>query len=404
MLNSIDLFSGLGGISHSLRGFVKPLAYCDIDPICRTTIEARMATGDLPIAPVLRDIRDTKAILAATAGEHVDMIISSSSCVGFSNVGGRKGLNHPETELFLDVLDLLKVVKAPMLFMENVGAILTSNGGKDYKAILRRFAKMGYRVAWCVLTAEHVGAWHRRRRWYALAYKPNAMKDTVLRLPIAFPSIKPFKWSKSAMPEQRLAKPKPSCVGAADVTSGRNRRMKMLGNAVVPDCCRLAFIYLFSGGKVEDITVRRIKHAEFEAENSPFRFVKSPMVIAAFPSFGVSSLKTGAPHSQSKGPIQFEPVMLNIRIDPSRGVGGNRKDAIKHPIIMERFMTPRAQNTAGGCKAATQRCLGDLGTQLRFMKGASHVNGHVNPRFVEFLMGYPKDWTDMYLSLKHPSV
>lgn len=390
MLTSIDLFSGLGGIAHALRGFVEPACYCDIDPICRTTLEARIASGDIPKAPVLRDVRDTKAILSAIGDRRVDMIISSSSCVGFSQVGARNGLGHPETRLFLDVLELLQIVNAPMLFMENVRAILTSNGGRDYKAILIRLAEMGYRVTWCVLTAEHVGGWHRRARWFALAYKPQALKGKTLRLPREFTTIKRFRWSKAAKPVERLALPKLTCLGGEDEIARRGRRLKMLGNAVVPDCVRLAFMFLYSGGAETDITARHVRHSQFEMEMESGPARRSTM----FPAFGVSTIRDGKAHPHAGGELEYEPADLHLVIDPSRGTGGNRALARKNKrrLIMVRYMTPRAQST-GHCRAATYRCLSDLGTQTRFMRGVPNVDGQVSPRFVEFLMGFPKDWS-----------
>lgn len=386
MLTSIDLFSGLGGISHALRGFVQPMCYCDIDPICRTTLEARIASGDIPQAPVLRDVRDTQSILSALSGRKVDMIISSSSCVGFSQVGARNGLGNPETKLFLDVLDLLKLVKAPMLFMENVRAILTSNEGRDYRAILKRLHQMGYRVSWCVLTAEHVGGWHRRSRWFALAYRASALRGEVLRLVRSYPTVRRFTWTHAAKPVERLAVPAEGCAGRDHLVAGRSRSMKMLGNAVVPDCVRLAFMYLYSGGVETDIRARILRHAQFEPGRETGR-------CRAFPAFGDSN-QHGRFHEHALGPLLYTPVDLHIQIDPNRGTGGNRALARrnKRRMIMERYMTPRAQNT-GHCKAATYRCLSDLGTQTRFMRGVPHPDGQLNPRFVEFLMGFPRDWS-----------
>lgn len=392
MLSSIDLFSGLGGISHSLRGFVKPMCYCDIDPMCRSTLEARITTGDLPHAPVLRDVRDTRSIMAAIRGRKVDMIISSSSCVGFSIIGARNGLGHAETRLFWDVLDLVRTLKVPMVFMENVRAILTSNSGQDYRAILKQFANMGYRVTWCVLTAEHVGGWHRRSRWFALAYKPKFLQGRCLRMPNSLPDIRRYRWTQSSKPNERLPLPGTRCVGRDDVVSRRSHRMKMLGNAVVPDCVRLAFMYLYSGGKQTDIRCRNLRHSEFELQRVK-RSIRIPCVTQ-FPTFGSSRLPGGRSFAHVAGALKYESIDLRIRIDPSRGVGGNRALARrnKRRMMMKRYMTPRAQNN-GHCNAATYRCLGDLGTQTRFMKGVAHPDGQLNPRFVEFLMGFPKDWS-----------
>lgn len=389
MLNSIDLFSGLGGISYALRGYVRALCYCDIDPMCRSTLSARMTSGDLPKAPILREVRDTRAIMSVVKGKRVDMIISSSSCVGFSIIGARNGLGNPETRLFFDVLDLLKRLKVPMLFMENVRAILTSNGGRDYKAILKRLARMGYRMSWCVMTAEHVGGWHRRSRWFALAYKPSFLKERTLRLAQNHPDIRRFRWTHAAQPVQRLSIPSARCVGRDDVVSRRSHRMKMLGNAVVPDCVRLAFMYLYSGGRETDIRKRILHHAEFELQTR-----EGAKRSSSFPVFGSSRVSSGRSYEHIIGPLPYKSIDLKIRIDPSRGSGGNRRLARRNTrrMLMKRYMTPRSQNN-GHCKAATYRCLGDLGTQTRFMRGVAHPDGQLNPRFVEFLMGFPRDWS-----------
>lgn len=389
MLTSIDLFSGIGGITHALRGFVEPMCYCDIDPTCRSTLSARMQSGDIPVAPILRDVRDTRSLLSVVEGRQVDMIISSSSCVGFSIIGSRNGLENKETRLFLTVLDLMKRLKVPMLFMENVRAILTSNSGRDYRAILKLFARMGYRMSWCVLTAEHVGGWHRRSRWFALAYKPSFLKERSLRLPSSFPSVRRFLWTYAQKPVERLPVPSVRCVGRDDVVSKRSHRMKMLGNAVVPDCVRLAFVYLYSGGRETDIRRRVIHHAEFDLDRDRSRWKGG-----RFPSFGSSRLPRGIAYRHGQNSLPYESIDLGIRIDPSRGSGGNRSLARKNKnrMVMKRYMTPRSQNN-GHCKAATYRCLGDLGTQTRFMRGVPHPDGQLNPRFVEFLMGFPRDWS-----------
>lgn len=391
MLSSVDLFSGLGGISHALRGFVEPICYCDIDAMCRSTLEARIRSGDLPAAPVLRDVRDKQAILAAIGGRRVDMIISSSSCVGFSIIGSRNGLGNPETRLFLEVLDMMKTLRVPLLFMENVRAILTSNSGRDYRAILRRFASMGYRVSWCVLTAEHVGGWHRRSRWFALAYKPAFLKGQTLTMPRSIAEVRRFRWTLSAKPVERLSIPTSDCVGRDDVVSRRSHRMKMLGNAVVPDCVRLAFMYLYSGGLETDIRTRVLRHKEFEVDRTS-RGTGHGHGHGMFPSYGSSRRSKWYPHVM--GPLRYQSIDLHIVIDPSRGSGGNRALARtnKRRMVMHRYMTPRAQNN-GHCRAATYRCLGDLGSQTRFMRGVPHPDGQLNPRFVEFLMGFPRDWS-----------
>ncbi|RYF04891.1 MAG: DNA cytosine methyltransferase, partial [Deltaproteobacteria bacterium] len=56
MLDSIDLFTGIGGLALALRSISRPLLYCDIDPACRQVLEGRMRRGQLHRAPVGEDV------------------------------------------------------------------------------------------------------------------------------------------------------------------------------------------------------------------------------------------------------------------------------------------------------------------------------------------------------------
>lgn len=56
MLNGLDLFSGIGGITLALRNYCKPVAYCEIDPFCQSVLLQRMQEGDLPKAPIWDDV------------------------------------------------------------------------------------------------------------------------------------------------------------------------------------------------------------------------------------------------------------------------------------------------------------------------------------------------------------
>jgi site-specific DNA-cytosine methylase len=55
-IQGLDLFSGIGGISLALRDYMRPVAYCEIDPYCQSVLLSRMQTGDLPKAPIWDDI------------------------------------------------------------------------------------------------------------------------------------------------------------------------------------------------------------------------------------------------------------------------------------------------------------------------------------------------------------
>lgn len=56
MINGLDLFSGIGGISLALQPWVRTVAYCEIARYAQSVLLSRMQTGELEIAPIWDDI------------------------------------------------------------------------------------------------------------------------------------------------------------------------------------------------------------------------------------------------------------------------------------------------------------------------------------------------------------
>jgi len=57
----LDLFSGIGGITLALKGYVRPVAYCENDRYCQAVLLSRMADGSIPIAPIWDDGKAAEA-------------------------------------------------------------------------------------------------------------------------------------------------------------------------------------------------------------------------------------------------------------------------------------------------------------------------------------------------------
>lgn len=52
----LDLFSGIGGITQALKGYVEPVVYCERDRYAQAVLLSRMSAGELPIAPIWDDV------------------------------------------------------------------------------------------------------------------------------------------------------------------------------------------------------------------------------------------------------------------------------------------------------------------------------------------------------------
>ncbi len=162
-MNGLDLFSGIGGISLALREWVRPIAYCEIDPYCQGVLISRMANGLLPNCPIWNDV---KSLQGADFRGSIDMVYGGFPCQDISCAGHGKGLEGERSGLFFEIMRLAKEIRPKFIFLENVPTI-TSRGGFQ---VVEEITSLWYDCRWCVISAASVGALHRRERWFLLAH------------------------------------------------------------------------------------------------------------------------------------------------------------------------------------------------------------------------------------------
>lgn len=173
MLNGLDLFSGIGGVTLALAPWVRPFAYCENDRYAQACLVSRMAEGTLPLAPIWDDVRTLhRGILAGhTTGQHddgetVDIIYGGFPCQDISVAGNGAGLAGERSGLFWEIIRLCGELRPDFVFLENVPAI-TYRGGRE---VVGAFTSLGYDCRWCVISAASIGAPHIRKRWFLLAH------------------------------------------------------------------------------------------------------------------------------------------------------------------------------------------------------------------------------------------
>lgn len=161
----MDLFSGIGGITKALEGYVQPVAYCDNEPYARSVLLSRMHTEDLPAAPIWDDVRTLRGAMLP----HVDIIYGGFPCQDISVAGKQIGLGGERSGLFFEIMRLARETGAEWIFLENVPNIRTKGLGQ----VLQTLADSGYDCRWGALSAADVGANHKRNRWFLLAHANN---------------------------------------------------------------------------------------------------------------------------------------------------------------------------------------------------------------------------------------
>ena len=229
MLNSLDLFSGIGGISLALQDYVRPIAYCEIDQYCRQVLTARMNDKRLTRAPMFNDVKELQ-----TEGLDFDIITAGFPCQDISVAGNGKGLEGERSGLFFEIIRLVKEANPTWVFLENVPAIRT----KGLTKVIESFSNLGYDCRWTCVSAREVGAPHLRKRWFMLAHnrgehverleQQEYTRETYAQAPN---SSYQYSWQVALNKFPRMDDGLPVPVD----------HIRGLGNAVVPAQCKLAF-------------------------------------------------------------------------------------------------------------------------------------------------------------------
>lgn len=174
--NTIDLFSGAGGLSCGFQsaGF-NILLGIDNDEKALETYKlnhhnAQTICGDITKINYEEDI---KPLIGNKA---IDFIIGGPPCQGMSLAGNRE-LDDPRNKLYLSYLRILGEIQPKAFVIENVPGLLSLFHGQIKDSILKRLSKMDYSVHFNVLKASNYGVPQIRRRVFFVGIR-NDIKDT----------------------------------------------------------------------------------------------------------------------------------------------------------------------------------------------------------------------------------
>jgi len=260
---ALDLFSGIGGISLALKDYAKTVAYCEINKYSQAVLMSRMESGQLDKAPIWGDVCTLRGDMFPAGS--INLITAGFPCQDLSVAGRGVGLEGKRSGLYKEVVRLVEEIKPQFVFLENVPAIRKRGMFK----VLRDFQQVGYDFRWCILSAENVGAPHKRDRWWGLAKLSDS--NSITREPKPIPEISEYQINacrdgkkesvSDTRREQQGEEDKPkrtsihltgcsrweaesSICRVVDGLPYRVDRVKSLGNSVVPACAKKAFEYL----------------------------------------------------------------------------------------------------------------------------------------------------------------
>ena len=266
MINVLDLFSGIGGfaLASSWVGGYRTLAFCEIEGFCRDLLKQ-----NFPGIPIFEDVKELHPEDVSRQRQPVHLITAGFPCQDLSQAGVRRGIKAERSGLFFEILRLSDEFYAysgvrPALLLENVANILSGGKGEWARIVHGEVASRGYDCEWKIISAASVGAPHLRKRWWCIAYVAHSESKRVegCRTSGEQKSQTPVREELSlckgerSRAAERLSEPSvcgvasriPNWIHEPDIprvtTEKKNRakRLKSLGNSIVPQCAMIPLI------------------------------------------------------------------------------------------------------------------------------------------------------------------
>ncbi|MCW3818615.1 DNA (cytosine-5-)-methyltransferase [Micromonospora sp. DR5-3] len=153
-----SLCTGYGGLDLAVELVLggRLAWYAEVDRHARTVLEHHW--------PGVRNLGDIRTV-DWTRIEPVDVLTAGFPCQDISNAGKRAGITGIHSSLWTSVVDAVRALRPPLVFVENVAALLR----RGFDVVAADLAALGYDTSWTCLRASDIGAPHRRDRLFLLA-------------------------------------------------------------------------------------------------------------------------------------------------------------------------------------------------------------------------------------------
>ena len=159
MLQTVDLFSGIGGFSRGLEatGFFKTTRFVENDPYCQAVLRYHW-----PDIPVLGDIKNARR---PDFPERTDLVCGGFPCQPFSQAGKQHAQDDPR-HLWPEMFRIIRELRPTWVCGENVTGLVRL--GLD--EVLTDLEGEGYATRPFNIPACATGAPHLRQRLWIIAH------------------------------------------------------------------------------------------------------------------------------------------------------------------------------------------------------------------------------------------
>jgi DNA-cytosine methyltransferase len=403
-LNSLDLFSGIGGISLSLESIFKTNLYCEINFVATQVLKNNMLKRFIDTAPAwsvptmqapihndistldLREINRLSTCIFPLGTDHagqngkIDLVCGGFPCTGFSSAGLLQGFKNEASFLFFEMRRVIEEVSPPFIFLENVPGVR-----KSLDLIVNALSPLGYTLVWITVSAEAAaGVPMRRNRWFLFGYKTSQV-DNIQELQKLY---LPIPLSIVFQPTEETAKPYVEAFSRTvkkEICSFKQSKeqISLIGNAVCVPQVQMAWNELISRScmNFDSVSIGKQTNKTDLANgywNQSSNFVNMP----------------------GFKPNIIRPICV-LKLDPNscplpfKKSPNQRLPVLTTPLLQTRFMTPVYTQKGAAC-VLTKRTAHDHPTQIKFEVNTINRFDPLNPSFYEALFGFPETFSSVF--------
>ncbi|MCK4635590.1 MAG: DNA (cytosine-5-)-methyltransferase [Candidatus Moranbacteria bacterium] len=175
-LTVVELFAGAGGLALGLeKADFKKTLITDNDAHSINTLKLNRPNWNIENKDVqLFSKEGIKKYL--NSSEEVTLLSGGYPCQSFSYAGRKLGLEDVRGTLFYDFAKILSEIKPKMFLAENVKGLVSHDGGKTLKIMIKVFENAGYNVVYQVLNSWDYNVAQKRMRVFIIGVRNDIHK------------------------------------------------------------------------------------------------------------------------------------------------------------------------------------------------------------------------------------
>ena len=357
----LDLFSGIGGFSLGAEyNNIETIGFVEKDAFCQKVLRKHW-----PNTPIIGNIRD----VTKDTFKSVDIVSGGFPCQPFSVAGKRRGTDD-DRYLWDETIRVVSLYKPRWFVGENVEGIVNIQNGMVLRQVQDDLEKEGFEVQCGIIPASGIGAWHQRKRVWILGYSQhNGSSTSKKRGGNTQTSTGPQKRENPSLQSERTSRPTDN--GNVSNTNSSLRR----GRATVSQGGENKIWGFHSRKKNKTNQTYGAKLSDAMLYLEKKKMYPTP-VAKDNCSESLETWERRAKKHKAQG--KTIPKALRIQVqEESKKI----------------YNTPTTNDGKNTSFPKSQRNRTSIVGNLMQEKNPLKVGGRLNPQFVQFLMGYPMNWT-----------